>query len=192
MLYTAAPSTWPTGSNPVLLIAANSSAVSADPQVPLRRISAIRASAAGGRPLPGSTVTLRPLVALFTARLTIQDGPGPAALAVAPGIARLAWPPVLGVPLLIATPDRLQSVRGRLAGRIGTEPVLARTAGPLLHLVVSQAEPPALVIVHVTYNSRSCLLPSSPAGYPRSAPSPRISPGLSTWGGAPRESASLR
>jgi hypothetical protein len=32
----------------MLLIAVNSSADSADPQVPLRRISAIRASAAGG------------------------------------------------------------------------------------------------------------------------------------------------
>src|SRR5580700_339230 len=49
MLYTAAPSTWPTGSKPTLRIAANSSEVSAEPHVPLRRISCIRASAAGGR-----------------------------------------------------------------------------------------------------------------------------------------------
>src|SRR5215469_17809612 len=75
MLYTAAPSTCPTGSNPVLLIAVNSSAVSADPQVPLRRISASRASATGGRLRPGSsTVNLRPLVALSTAVITLQDG----------------------------------------------------------------------------------------------------------------------
>src|SRR6516162_7421398 len=51
MLYTQAPSTWPAGSNPTLRIAANSSDVSAEPQVPLRRISAIRASATEGRSL---------------------------------------------------------------------------------------------------------------------------------------------
>src|SRR5215472_6653590 len=73
MLYTAAPSTCPTGSNPVLLIAVNSSAVSADPQVPVPRISASRAFAAGGRSFPGlSTVNQRPLVAL-AAGLTLQD-----------------------------------------------------------------------------------------------------------------------
>src|SRR5579864_663583 len=48
MLYTAAPSTCPTGEKPTDLIAANSSEVSAEPQVPLARISRIRASAAGG------------------------------------------------------------------------------------------------------------------------------------------------
>src|SRR5215469_17333875 len=173
-------------------MAANSSEVRADPHVPLCRISAIRASAAGGRPLPGSTVTLRPLGRAVHRSPHPTRQAVPAWLAAAPVVVGLAWPPVLGVPRLVALPDRLERSLGRLAGRIGTEPVLARTAGPLLHLVVSQAEPPALVIVHVTYNSRSCLLPSSPAGYPRSAPSPRISPGLSTWGGAPRESASLR
>src|SRR5215472_10335244 len=130
-------------------MAANSSAVSADPQVPLCRISAIRASAAGGRPLPGSTVTMRPLVALFTARLTIQDEPRLAVLAVAPVVAGLAWPAVLRLPLLVATPDCLQCVLGRLAGRIRTKAVLAGAAGPLLDLVVPQAEPPALVVVHV-------------------------------------------
>src|ERR1700691_1641943 len=49
MLYTAAPSTWPTGSKPTDLIAANSWVLSAEPQVPLCLISAIRASAAGGK-----------------------------------------------------------------------------------------------------------------------------------------------
>src|SRR5215469_3220225 len=117
---------------------------------------------------------------------------GAAALAVVPVVARLAGPTVLGFPFLIATPDRLQCVLRRLAGRIRPEPVLARAAGPLLHLMVPQAEPPALVVVHVPYNSRSCLLPSSPAGSPRSAPCPRISPGPSTSGGARRESASRR
>src|SRR5580698_4677419 len=51
MLYTAAPSTWPTGEKPTALIAANSSELSADPQVPLARISCIRASATGGNSL---------------------------------------------------------------------------------------------------------------------------------------------
>ena len=49
MLYTAAPSTWPTGWKPTERTAANSSDVSAEPQVPLRLISASRASAAGGK-----------------------------------------------------------------------------------------------------------------------------------------------
>ena len=58
MLYTAAPKTCPAGSNPTLRIAVNSSADSAEPHVPLRRISAIRASATGGSPaLRGSFVT---------------------------------------------------------------------------------------------------------------------------------------
>jgi len=52
MLYTHAPSTWPTGSKPTPRIAANSSVESADPQVPLSRISAIRARAADGSPAP--------------------------------------------------------------------------------------------------------------------------------------------
>src|SRR5215475_7405102 len=51
MLYTAAPSTWPTGSKPVLRIAANSPVDSDEPQVLLRRISAIRAAATEGSPL---------------------------------------------------------------------------------------------------------------------------------------------
>src|SRR5580704_9336783 len=59
MLYTAAPSTWPTGSKPTLRIAANSSAVSAEPQVPLRRISAILASATAG------SSSLTPLAYIF-------------------------------------------------------------------------------------------------------------------------------
>ena len=42
------PNTWPTGSKPTLRIAANSSAVSADPHVPLDRSAAIRASATAG------------------------------------------------------------------------------------------------------------------------------------------------
>src|SRR5215471_21671552 len=58
MLYTHAPSTCPTGSKPALRIAANSSVDSADPQVPLPRISDIRAWAAGGRAL--SSVTACP------------------------------------------------------------------------------------------------------------------------------------
>jgi hypothetical protein len=49
MLYTAAPSTWPAGWKPTERTAANSSAVSADPQVPLPLISASLASAAGGK-----------------------------------------------------------------------------------------------------------------------------------------------
>src|ERR1700753_55123 len=55
MLYTAAPSTCPVGSKPTLRIAVNSSADRADPQVPLWRISAIRAAAAGGRPGRGAS-----------------------------------------------------------------------------------------------------------------------------------------
>src|SRR5258708_24081254 len=66
MLSTAAPRTCPAGSKPTLLIEVNSSAVRAEPQVPLLRISAIRAVAAGGSPFPGwSTDTLRPLVGLL-------------------------------------------------------------------------------------------------------------------------------
>src|SRR5215471_18260621 len=62
MLYTAAPSTCPAGSNPVLRIAANSFVDRAEPQVPLRRISAIRARATEGRPLPAwPSATARPL-----------------------------------------------------------------------------------------------------------------------------------
>src|SRR5215813_15665504 len=62
MLYTAAPRTCPAGSNPVLRIAANSFVDRAEPQVPLRRISAIRSRATEGRPLPvRPSATARPL-----------------------------------------------------------------------------------------------------------------------------------
>src|SRR5215813_12796890 len=52
MLYTAAPSTCPTGTKPTDLIAANSSVLSADPQVPLALISSSLACAACGNPSP--------------------------------------------------------------------------------------------------------------------------------------------
>src|SRR5215469_16546163 len=113
MLYTAAPSTCPTGSNPVLLMATNSSALSADDQVPLSRISAIRASAAGGSSRSGSsTVTLRPLVALSAAGLTLQDrgsrGPAAAATDRRPpqlsGLARPICPASRGYQLSAASP----------------------------------------------------------------------------------------
>src|SRR5215472_12158204 len=78
MLYTAAPSTWPAGSNPVLRIAANSFVDRAEPQVPLRRISAIRACATRGRPLPvGPSATARPLpMSLRVRRFPHDTGPG--------------------------------------------------------------------------------------------------------------------
>src|SRR5450755_848245 len=58
MLYTAAPRIWPTGSKPTLRIEVNSSVDKAEPHVPLRRISAIRASAVDGSPdRRGSSVT---------------------------------------------------------------------------------------------------------------------------------------
>ncbi len=50
--YTADPITWPTGSKPTDLIAANSPVDSADDQVPLARPLATRAAAMGGSPVP--------------------------------------------------------------------------------------------------------------------------------------------
>src|SRR5712692_10155130 len=58
-------------------MAVNSSAVSADPQVPLRLISAIRASATGGSPDPDQySVTARPFRPLWPLVLTIPAAPG--------------------------------------------------------------------------------------------------------------------
>src|SRR5579859_3685644 len=98
MLYTQAPSTWPTGSKPTLRIAANSSEVRAEPQVPLRRISAIRASAAAG----SSSLTWSRLMARRSHL-------------------------VLRVPFFVSALHRFQRAGGLLGGVEGTEPVLARS-----------------------------------------------------------------
>src|SRR5260370_8258680 len=116
MLYTQAPSTWPTGSKPTLRIAANSSEVRAEPQVPLRRISAIRASAAAGS------------FSLTMSRLIARRG-------------HL----VLRVPFFVSALHRFHRAGGLLLGRILPEPVLARGRTVILfHRVVLEASPPLL------------------------------------------------
>src|SRR6266851_3148998 len=121
MLYTQAPSTWPTGSKPTLRIAANSSDVRAEPQVPLRRISAIRASAAAG----SSSLTL--------SRLIARRG-------------HL----VLRVPFFVSALHGFQRAGGLLLGRIRPEPVLARGGTVVvLYGVVLEAVPPLLSVFTV-------------------------------------------
>src|SRR5215467_10126572 len=163
MLYTHAPSTWPTGSKPTPRIAANSSVESADPQVPLPRISAIRARAADGSPAPVlSSVNARPFRLLLNAapRLPFPAGskaPGRRAgripaqtrhrhLQAAGRAARS----VLGVPLLVAAADGLQGPGRLLLGGVGPEPVLARAVTVPLRPVMPEAIPPAPFIVHAT------------------------------------------
>src|ERR1700722_5292671 len=84
MPKTAAPNTWPTGSNPTLRIAANSLEVSAESHVLLARIPATRASAAPG----GSSCTtqsythhhahrLRPLTAHHPRPQAVSHGENP-------------------------------------------------------------------------------------------------------------------
>src|SRR4029077_5263723 len=55
---------------------------------------------------------------------------------------------VLRVPFLVPALDRFPPVLGRLPGRVRAHPVLPGAAGSLLNLVVLEAEPPALVVVH--------------------------------------------
>src|SRR5579863_129098 len=142
MLYTAAPSTWPTGSKPTLRIAANSSADSAEPQVPLRRISAIRASAVAGSPdpgrapPPGSAGCCCANASPFPRRLCDHHPTGESLV-------------VGSVPGFVALVHGLQRVFGRLPRRIWPELVLARTFAVVgLHRVVLEAKPPALLCVH--------------------------------------------
>src|SRR5215472_8968146 len=132
MLYTAAPSTWPAGSNPTLLIAANSSVVSADPQVPLALISASLARAAGGRSCPGCCVVTYAIMPAPRGR----ENPRPLRVAV------------LRVPLLVAAPHGLQRPGRVFPGRIRAEPPSPGAARVRLHRVMLQAEPPVLGSVH--------------------------------------------
>src|ERR1700678_3727014 len=129
MLYTAAPSTWPTGSKPTLRIATNSSELSAEPHVPLARISAIRASAAAG------SCSLTPL-AYYHGGASYHGGIN------APNL-------ILRFPLLVSALNCLQRLGRGLPGGEGTEPVLAR-GGPVLlfHGVGGKAVPPSLFVGH--------------------------------------------
>src|SRR5215469_2201533 len=165
MLYTAAPSTCPAGSNPVLRIAANSFVDRAEPQVPVRRISAIRSRATEGRPLP-----VRP--SATAGPLSCRSGSG--AFHTIPGQDTRAdarhWVPsrtiatgvsagsagtgsaarsaVLRVPLLVAPADGFQRPLCVFLGRVGPEPVLGGADLTALHGVVLEAVVPVLFGVH--------------------------------------------
>src|SRR5580698_1983839 len=129
MLYTAAPNTWPTGSKPTLRIAANSSEVSAEPHVPLARISAIRASATAG------SSSLTPL-AYYHGGASYHGGIN------APNL-------ILRIPLLVSALHGLQRAAGLLRGGKGTQPVLARGGTVVvLYGVTGEAVPPSLLVVH--------------------------------------------
>src|ERR1700733_4272264 len=148
MLYTAAPSTWPTGWKPTERTAANSSEVSADPQVPLLLISASRASAAGGKWL---------LTTPSVARLGQWRPYGSHGYRIErryprePGVSAPSL--VLLVPGLVALPYLVQSVRRFLAGVVRAKEILAR-AGCVsgLYRHVTCAEPPLAVLVGVRHS----------------------------------------
>src|SRR5215472_7152559 len=135
MLYTAAPSTWPTGSKPVLRIAANSLVDSDEPQVPLRRISAIRAAATEGSPLLLPSATRAPFPAVRRLS-TIPGGREPGSIAV------------LGVPFFVALAHLLQGPGRFLLSRVGAQPVFRRAAGFRFDGVMPEAVVPALLCVH--------------------------------------------
>src|ERR1700759_1216469 len=141
MLYTAAPSTCPVGSKPTLRIAVNSSVDRAEPQVPLCRISAIRAAAAGGSPdRRGSSVTAY----LSRGAPTI---PGPPRADAQAGPALLIV--ILRVPLPVPFLHGLQGAAGFLPRRVRPEPVLAPGGTVVVfHGVPGDAVPPALLIAH--------------------------------------------
>src|SRR5258708_3445583 len=121
MLYTQAPGTWPTGSKPTLRIAANSSEVRAEPEVRLRGIAAIGASAAAGS------------FSRTMSRLIARRG-------------HL----VLRVPFFVSALHRFQRAGGLLLGRIRPEPVLARGGTVVVfHRVVLEAVPPLLSVFAV-------------------------------------------
>src|SRR6516162_5257725 len=159
MLYTQAPSTWPAGSNPTLRIAANSSEVSAEPHVPLRRISAIRASATAGS---SSLTVLAPYVRASRspsratgrshghkarARWPVLDGAHVSQPNSAPGYAGRRL--ILSVPFLVSALHRLQRAGGLLRGGIGAQPVLARGGSVVVfHGVACEAVPPSLLVIH--------------------------------------------
>src|SRR5215468_1453847 len=123
MLYTHAPSTWPTGSNPTPRIAANSSVDSAEPQVPLPRISVIRSRAAGG--------SLAPVLSSVTRVPSGCWTPQPYLPGRVCQCARLTV--VGGVPLLVAPAHGLQGPFRLFPGGVGPEPVFARAYAVVLH-----------------------------------------------------------
>src|SRR6201995_4784146 len=140
MLYTAAPSTCPVGSNPTLRIAVNSSADRAEPQVPLRRISSIRAAAAGGSPdrraasVTGAPFFGWPHITRRAARLC----PHRSGLVVA----------TLGVPFAVALLSQLEGAAGLFGGGERPEPGLAPGgAVVVLYGVAREAVPVVLAIV---------------------------------------------
>src|SRR5262249_37739529 len=129
---------------PVLRIAPNSAVDSAEPQVPLSLISAIRARAAEGRPvsLPRSATRgpLRSVPAAFTIPACTErtQPPCPAPCSV----------PVLGVPFFVATAHGLQPPFRLLLGGVRPEPVLGRAAFFGFDRVMPEAIPPAVSGVH--------------------------------------------
>src|ERR1700729_2676416 len=139
MLYTAAPSTWPTGWKPTERTAANSSEVSADPQVPLPLISASRASAAGGKWLLTCTSVARP------GRWRPHGWRIDRAIHAGRGL-------VLCVPGLVALLHLVEGVRGFLARVVRAEEIFAR-AGRVsgLYRQVTCAEPPLALLVGVRH-----------------------------------------
>src|SRR5262245_8115776 len=121
-------------------MAANSSVDRAEPQVPLRRIPANLACATAGSPLPGRwSVTKRPFPCG-------PRCPHPIRVPAARSTRSIVAP---GVPFLVPPAHGFQGPGRFFLGRIGAEPVLARTAAVVrLHRVVPEAIPPALLIVH--------------------------------------------
>src|ERR1700753_2143470 len=143
MLYTAAPSTRPVASNPTLRIAVNSSADRAEPQVPLWRISAIRAAAAGGSPSRrASSVTGAPFSrSPHDTRATGQPGHQrrrPSVFVVA----------ILRVPLPVPLLGQFEGAAGFLPRGEGTEPGLAPGGtGRVFYLVALEAVAVVLALV---------------------------------------------
>src|ERR1700722_11242950 len=162
MLLTAAPSTWPTGSKPTLRIATNSSELSAEPHVPLARISAIRASAEAG------SSSLTPL-AYYHGGASYHGGIN------APNL-------ILRFPLLVSALYCLQRARRGLFGGEGAQPVLARGGSVVVfHGVAGKGVPPSLFVVHAHYTRKAWRQCCNRAGFPPPVRSPRRSRGLSTW-----------
>src|SRR5215470_12698403 len=137
-------------------MAANSSVLSAELQVPLLLIPAILAAAAGGRFSPDhDDVTMHALrlnaardFRLYCALQAAAIGSEPARTAAPPHSQLASAVAVLRVPLFVAAADGFQRICRFFWSPVWAQPVLAGAAGIRLDAMVFEAEPPVLLSVH--------------------------------------------